>query len=235
MPQNLRAVAYVRVSTTSQELSPDAQKEQVSAYCRLKGFDLVAVLEEVGVSGSVSLSDRPKGAELLADPSRFDTIVFAKLDRAFRDTVDCILTVERLTKEGKTVHFLDLGIDTSTPAGHLCLTMMAAFAKFERQRISERTKEALAQAKANGKKIGAAPIGFRNAVTVEADGTRLNAGVWTPVADELAVVERIRGLRRRGRTLRQIADTLTAEGVPTRRGGTWAPQTVKKIVDRSVN
>lgn len=227
----MKAFAYVRVSTDRQELSPEVQTEQVRAYCSLKGFEIVAVFEEVGVSGSVPLADRPRGAEMLARLGEADTIVFAKLDRAFRDTVDCILTVERMREAGKAVAFLDLGVDTTTPAGGLCLEMMAAFAKFERRRISERTREALATAKGQGKKIGPAPLGYRNAATV-VDGRKVDGGVWTPVDSELQLVRRIVRMRE-SMTLRAIAEKLNAEKVPTRRGGVWAPETIRKVTARA--
>lgn len=225
----MRAAIYVRVSTVAQELSPAAQEEQGRLYCQMKNYEVVAVFHEVGVSGGKEFASRARGAELLARLDEFDVIVLAKLDRAFRSTVDCILTVERLRAAGKIIVFLDLSIDSSTPAGMLCLTMLAAFASFERQRIGERISEALGEVRSQGRKIGPAGYGFRNRAYI-VDGRKVDAGLQEPVASEAAALSLITSMR--GRPLREIAAALKKAEIPTRKGGEWAPETVRKIVRR---
>lgn len=225
----MKAAIYVRVSTVAQELSPLAQEEQARLYCRMKSYDVAAVFHEIGVSGGKEFAKREKGSELLSRLADFDVIVLAKLDRAFRSTVDCIVTVEALRAAGKVVVFLDLSIDSSTPAGMLCLTMLAAFASFERQRIGERITEALTEVRSQGRKIGPAPFGYRNASAI-VDGRKVNAGRHEPIETERAALDLIDAMR--GRPLREIASALNDGKVPTRRGGPWHPQTVKQILGR---
>jgi DNA invertase Pin-like site-specific DNA recombinase len=233
-----RAFAYLRVSTGSQELSPLVQRDQIAAYCVVKGYMLVDVLEETGVSGTVPFARREQGGALLARLADVDAVVFSKLDRAFRDTVDCIMTVEQLRAAGKAVHFLDLGIDTTTAAGQLCMEMMASFAKFERRRIADRTKEALGAARIAGKKLGGVPFGFRPAARI-VDGRKVDGGVHVPVASEQSVIEQVRALRfdarGRKRPFRAIAAELNRMGVPSPRGGRWHGEQARRVVARGTS
>jgi DNA invertase Pin-like site-specific DNA recombinase len=209
----MRAFIYIRVSTVDQEYSPEAQEQQARFYCASRGYEVAHVFNEPAISGSKPLAKRAQGAELIARIGEVDAIVFAKLDRAFRDTVDCILTVEQLGAAGKTVHFLDLGIDTSTPAGELCMSMMAAFAKFERRRISERTKEALAVARERGVQLG------RPEKVLSLDEAR---------AARYAKV-----LRDGGETYQTIAQMLEAQGHLTPSGSPhWSHSQVSRLIER---
>lgn len=228
----MKAAIYVRVSTTSQDLSPIAQEEQARFYCQMRGHEVVAVFVEIGVSGSTEFAARPQGAQLIVRLADFDVVIFTKLDRAFRSTVDCITTVELFRTAGKAVVFLDLNIDTSDPAGGLCLQMMAAFAEFERRRIGDRIKESLRVVKAQGRSVGQAPYGYRNRARLQ-NGRKVDGGLHEPVPEEQAVIARI--MRRRGEKARlaDIAVELQRDRVPTRRGGTWSPEHVRKIIARA--
>lgn len=81
-------------------------------------------------------------------------LVVAKLDRLSRSVVDFVNLMARSQREGWAVLVLDLGVDTTTPSGELVVNVMAVLAQWERRVISERTKQALAQARANGKQLG---------------------------------------------------------------------------------
>lgn len=227
----MKAFTYIRVSTTSQDLSPEVQREQLRAYCAMKGYEIVPTVDEIGVSGSIEFAKRPVGREMLARAGEVQAFVFAKLDRAFRDVVDCILTVRELAARGKVIHFLDLGVDTSTPAGSLCLQMMAAFAEFERRRISERIKESLATAKRQGKSIGPAPFGFKNRAHI-VDGRKVDGGLHDVLEVEAPTIALIQRFRSEGWSYGEIAALLRNQNVPTKRGGQWHAQTVKNIVRR---
>lgn len=227
-----RAFCYIRVSTDQQELSPEVQRAQLAAYCAAKGYEVVPMDDEIGVSGSVPFGERPVGGAMLSRLGEVDAFVFSKLDRAFRDVVDCLLTVERLRERGIAVHFLDLGVDTTTPAGELCLTMMAGFARFERRRIAERIKESLAAAKRQGKKIGPAPFGSRNLARM-VDGKKVDGGRHERLDAEAAIVERMLELDGKGLSLRAIAGILNFNGVRTRKGKLWHPQSVSNVIGRA--
>jgi len=229
----MRAFAYLRVSDVRQELSPEAQRAQLEAYCIVKGYELVHLFEEPAVSAGTRLRARQEGSKLLARLGDVDAVVFAKLDRAFRDTIDCLVTAADLAAAGKSLHFLDLGIDTSTAAGEMCMTFLAGAARFERRRIGDRIREALAEVKKQGRKVGPAGFGFANKARVGANGRKVDAGLQEPVAVEASVVNDIVYMHRRGMSLRQIARDLHLRGIPTRRGGQWSGEHVRKILARS--
>lgn len=225
----MKAFAYLRVSKIRQELSPEAQRAQLEAYCAVKGYDLVHIFEEPAVSGGTSLRERPEGAWMMAMLSECDTVIFTKVDRAFRDTPDCLLTAAEIDAAGKSLHFLDMGVDTTTAAGEMFLTFMVAMARFERRRISERITEALAVVKSQGRKIGPAGFGFRNLARI-VDGRKVDAGRHEPLDIEAGGLQIVKGML--GKPVRQIAAALTAAKIPTRRGGRWGTGNVGKIVAR---
>ena len=134
-------VAYVRVSTAEQGRSGLGMQAQLTAcqeHVDRAGGHLVDVFKDV-MSGA---RDRPGlDAALQCSVETGAQLIVAKLDRLSRDAE----TVLRLVNSGAGLVFLDIpGADTSTPAGKLFVSVMAALAEFERGRISERIKGALA-------------------------------------------------------------------------------------------
>lgn len=226
----MKAFPYLRVSTDRQEV--EAQRSQTIAFAAYRGYELVAIPDEIDVSGSVPFAKRPVGSQILARIGEVEAVIFPKVDRGFRDTVDAMLTVADLRAAGKDIHFLDMALDTTTPAGELCFTMMAAFAAFERRRIGERIREKMAEkAKDPSWRPGPAPFGSRNLARV-IDGRKVDGGKHMRVEEQFVIVSRIQTLHIAGASLRMIADALNADSVPTQRGGKWGPGNVAKIVGR---
>ena len=148
-----RAYGYVRASTLKQDISPEAQKATIQAQADALGLVVHGVFEDVGESGGTRFDQRPEGRALCEVLGQGDHLFVAKLDRAFRNTVDCLTMVERWKQLGVKLHFCDLGampIDPTTPIGEFILTIMAAVAKLEREFIRQRTREALAHRKRRG-------------------------------------------------------------------------------------
>ena len=230
----MRAIGYVRVSTTEQAVegvSLDAQQARLTAYCSFKGLDLVELIVDSGVSASRPLAKRPGGRRLvdLVMAGEVDAVVSCKLDRLFRDAADCLAVTRTWDDADVGLHLLDLGVDTTTPMGRAFLTMAVAFAELERNLVAERTRDGLAQVKAEGGVLGGEAYGWVRRDAQDEHG-RL---VCAHVEAELAVIERIVELRRQGATYRAIADALTVDGVPTKRGGSWYPATVRNIALRA--
>jgi DNA invertase Pin-like site-specific DNA recombinase len=107
-------------------------------------------------------------------------------------------------------------------ANKLMVHMPAAFAEHEREQISQRTRDALAAAKARGIKLG------RNAADCLAPAYRAAA---TERARQLAPL--LAELKGPGKSARRIAAELTARGVPTPNGAKWHGQTVRRMIDRA--
>ncbi|EEL9457995.1 recombinase family protein [Salmonella enterica] len=145
-----RLFAYCRVSTTEQ-----TTENQIHAISE-RGYTVEPhrVVSET-VSGSVPASEREGFQRLIERLEPGDQLVVLKLDRLGRDSIDVQQTIDRLIKAGIVVHCLDLPIpNLSSSEGRLMLQMFAAFAEFERNRIRERTKEALNKRKADGVRLG---------------------------------------------------------------------------------
>jgi len=123
--------------------------------------------------------------------------------------LDFARLLERSSREGWRLLPLDLGVDLTTPAGELVASIMASVAQWERRIISQRTRDALAVRRA--------------------EGVRLGGPVAVPVDLAALIAARYRG----GSTMRDIAAELTAQGVPTPRGGTqWRPSTLVRVLHR---
>lgn len=145
-----RVFAYCRVSTAGQ--TTDNQVREIEAA----GFavQLSRVIKET-VSGSVSAMDRRGFGKLVDRLEAGDVLVVTKLDRLGRNSMDVRATVEALAAAGVRVHCLALGgVDLTSAAGKMTMSVIAAVAEFERDLLVERTQAGLARAKAEGKLLG---------------------------------------------------------------------------------
>lgn len=149
-----RIFAYCRVSTYEQ-----TTENQVKAI-KAAGYDVEPqrVIEET-VSGGVAAMARPAFQNLVNHKMEAgDTLTVLKLDRLGRDNIDVQNTIAMLQAKKIRVVCLDLPEpDLESAAGKLIVQLFAAFAEFEKNRISERTKEGLARARGQGKQIGRPP------------------------------------------------------------------------------
>lgn len=127
---------YARVSTLHQDLESQLQALEK------EGCEKIYKDKFTGTK-----TDRPQFNELLKVLKEGDTLVVTKLDRFARTTADGISTVKALFERGVKVHVLNMGLVEDTPTGRLILSVMLAFAEFERDMIVERTQEGKAIAK----------------------------------------------------------------------------------------
>lgn len=141
----MRLFGYARVSTSQQSL-----KIQIKA------------LEDEGVKKSRIFTDKTSGSNtdrdglslLRVKVEEGDVILVKKLDRLGRDTADMINLIKEFDELGVAIRFLDDGISTEGTMGKMVVTILAAVAQAERQRILERTNEGRTEAKAKGVKFG---------------------------------------------------------------------------------
>src|SRR5258705_1808878 len=204
-----RVFGYVRVSTAEQAnagLSLETQQQQITGYCMIKGWPVAEFFIEAGVSGSVPLADRPEGQRLLAALQPGDTVITAKLDRAFRSAADALGTLEQLKDDGIGLHMIDLGGDvTGNGISKLVFTILSAVAENERDRIRERVREAKRH-RASLRLFNGGERRFWFYILGERPDLRL-----VPNAAEHAALERARALREEGKTYRDIADDWVSE------------------------
>jgi site-specific DNA recombinase len=230
------AIGYCRVSTREQAdegVSLAAQQDKIESFANSKDLDLVECIVEEGVSGSVPLKERDGGSLIFeAIQNRGVRVVIAtKLDRLFRDALDCLAMTREWEKLGVKVLLLDMGVDFSTPTGKAFLTNAASFAELERNLISERTKDGLAQVKKEGIKLGGVGWGWTRVDVLDEKG-RFNQAV---VTEEIEIVIRIKKMREGGCTFQHICDVLDSEGIKTKKGGKWWPMTVKNICNLEID
>ena len=132
---------YARVSTTTQGRDGNSLEEQVAA---LEKYGCQKIVEEA-FSGKTM--ERPKFQKLLKILKEGDTLVVCKLDRFARTAIEGVQTVRELFDRGIRVHILNMGLIENTLTGNLILTVMLAFAEYERGMIVERTQTGKAVAK----------------------------------------------------------------------------------------
>ena len=220
------AVGYIRVSTEDQALGPEAQRASLEAWATRNGVELVAVFEDLGVSGAAALDRRPG---LLAALDALESrgaglLVIAKRDRLARDTMTAAM-VERLAERaGARIVSADGVGDGDGPEAMLMRRIVDAFAEYERALIRGRTRNALAVKKARGERVGAVPVGSK----VSTDGRTLEAD-----AAELEVIAAARELRAAGLSIRNIAAELERRGFRNRAGNAIAPTQVARILGRA--
>ena len=175
---------YLRASTAGQEYTYDAQKRQIAPLLKQwhdNGGDLGVIFCDRAVSGTTELFERPKGRKLNQVLERGDKLVFAKLDRAFRSLADYANFANQMHQRGIEYAAADIGLDSSSPTGKFVYSVMASFAELERQFISLRTKEALAQRTAKRlNKLSESPPGWRRLPdkTMDADETERKILDW---------------------------------------------------------
>ena len=132
---------YARVSTAAQGRDGNSLEDQVSA---LKQYGCQKIIEEA-FSGKTM--ERPKFRKLLNTLKEGDTLVVCKLDRFARTAIEGVQTVRELFERGIRVHILNMGLIENTLTGNLILTVMLAFAEYERGMIVERTQTGKAVAR----------------------------------------------------------------------------------------
>lgn len=208
----LRVIGYVRVSTDKQDIGPEVQIAELTAEASRHGWDLELRREDA--ASAKSLKGRPILAAALADlkAGRADVLAVSKLDRLSRSVADFSRWLEDSEAQRWGIVCLDLGVDTTSITGRAMAQVTVTFAEMERRRIRERTIAAMAKM----------PAASRERMR--------NGGRPRVLAAETEA--RVRELRAEGLTLAGIAETMTAEGVPTAKGGKWWPATVRQILER---
>jgi DNA invertase Pin-like site-specific DNA recombinase len=206
----MHVIGYVRVSTEEQGLSGaglQAQRAAIIAECERRGWELIEIAEDVGSGKTLKRPGIRAALDTLAAGDA-SALVVAKLDRLSRSMVDFAGLMATAQKQSWALVALDVQVDTTSPSGEAMAHMLATFAQFERRLISERTKQALAQKRASGVRLGAPP--------------EIDASVATRIRDERAA----------GSTLREIAERLNHDGIPTARGGRWQASTLQRVLAR---
>jgi DNA invertase Pin-like site-specific DNA recombinase len=153
-----RAAIYLRTSTTGQHT--DNQRLELEGVAERRGWTIVEVYEDFGISGAKGRDKRPALDQMLKDANRrrFDVAMSWSIDRVGRSLTDLLGTIQHLEAVGCDLYLDQQSIDTTTPTGRLLFQITGAFAEFERSMIRSRVNAGLARARAQGKRLGRRPI-----------------------------------------------------------------------------
>jgi DNA invertase Pin-like site-specific DNA recombinase len=217
-------VAYLRVSTAQQGksgLGIEAQREAIARFVEAQGYTLVGEFVEVETGkGADAIDRRPQLAAALAAARKAKCpVIVAKLDRLSRD----VAFISGLMAQRVPFVVAELGADVDPFMMHI----YAALAEKERKLISERTRAALAQKKAQGALLG----NRTNLAAAQEKGTASTHAAAEVFAGNVLPI--IRQIEASGvSNYRGIAAALNARGVRTARGGDWHATTVRNMMLR---
>jgi site-specific DNA recombinase len=159
------ASIYVRVSTEDQVkfgISLQAQEEALINYSKALGYDIFKVYKDEGRSGK-DIVHRAEMQQMLkdAEQKKFSAIFIYKLDRFSRSLMDLITTIEKLKEWGIDFVSMQDKIETTSASGKLMFHIISAFAEFERNVTSERTKFTMHKKFNDGNLVTRAPLGYK--------------------------------------------------------------------------
>lgn len=225
----MNAIGYIRVSTNGQAengFGLAAQQKAVRQLARERGYRLLKVVRDEGVSGLIEV--RPGLADLLEALRTGMVVLVPGLDRLARDLLTQEILLRDIRQRGadvvscspaETENLLD---DPNDPTRKLIRQVLGAVAEFERSLVRLRLQRGRAlKAERGGFAYGSPPY-----------GTRSVAGRLVPLPDEVDAIVFARKLRTAGKSLRKIAEALHEKGYRPKRSDRWHPATVARVLAR---
>lgn len=218
----MNVVGYIRVSTEKQakEYGPEVQRQEIIDHCNANKYTLIHIYEDTESGAKESREDI---MSLLGDARKnsFRKVIVPKIDRLSRDAMFCLWVEKELRKSNVELFSIAEPFRWDDPVQKMMLTIIAAFAEYERSSINVRmTAGRKVKAKQGGYAGGGVPLGYK-----AANGKLL---VDREKADTVKEAFRLRG---KGLSLRRIADTLNRKGHTTAQGKKFSAVQVKRILD----
>lgn len=221
----MRLILYTRVSTEEQAkagVSMADQEHRGRAWAAIMGHEIVTVIADEGVSATVAPMERPRFARAVGilEKDEADGIVACALDRISRTTIDTLSLVSMFNARGWSLLSMKESLDTHTPVGEFVVTILAAFAQFERATISARTKDGIAQVKRENRRYsGWIPFG-----KTLVDGKLIDNEI------ELEAIRRISDMRTQKVKFKDVVIALNAWHYHPRSAQPWTKTSVDNFI-----
>lgn len=224
-----RCVLYVRISQSTEEsVSIDSQIKSGEAYAAARGWKVVGVYKDEGVSATHNRPEQRKGwQELLSSRASYDAIVIWKVDRLARRVIDFLNANEAVKERGAGIVAVEDPLDMTTAQGEAFATMLAVFGQMEAATIRARVTAARDYLLRSGRYVGGAVLyGYRAVPNPGGPG-------YVLVHDEVQIGY-VREMVRRtvaGLSLYSTTKWLDEVGAPTKTGvEKWSYNTVDHVV-----
>ncbi len=223
----MKIYAYLRVSTDQQADSGAGLAAQIDAckkWATQQNNSLAGVFTDEEISGSTGLDKRPALMEAINLLEKGDVLLVAKRDRLGRDPIAVAMieaAVQR--KHAKTLSSSGEGTENDDPSSILMRRMIDAFAEFERNIITGRTKAAMQAKKARGERVGHIPFGS----CLSEDGICLKEDT-----QEQSILSQIRELKKQGLSTRTIADEMNKREAFNRGGAKWNHASIHRAMTK---
>jgi DNA invertase Pin-like site-specific DNA recombinase len=186
-----------------------AQRAGIEAAARRLGFETVSYFEDAGLSGSLSLEDRPGLLAAVSALKKDDVLFVAKRDRLGRDPIVVAMTERMIQRKGaKLVSIAGEGTESDDPSSILMRRLVDAFSEFERLICKARTRASLALLISQKRRCGTLRFGYQED----------SEGYLIPDPREQDIIRQARELRAQGHSFREIVTELDMRGIRGRTG-----------------
>jgi len=227
-----KVVIYCRASTGKQEISPEAQEQRLRQQAEFKGFEVIDVLVDKGISGGKGQDDRPglKKALSMLEEDKANTLMVTKLDRLSRSVSDGSKMIERYFRGRYDLVVLEPEIDTTSDFGEFTANLMLNIGQLERRLISTRTAEALAYLSSKGVVLGGRMFGWKHTDKRDESKRRIRK----EIPEEQEAIKTMIDMRAKGATFDKIAMRMNMEAIPTVMSGKWYQSDVRNIIEKKL-